>query len=239
MELTFAGRGAGFNPAEGSTSAYFFDGKAMFLIDCGESVFRTLLEKAALDRAAELYIFITHTHSDHTGSLGSLVLYASIVKKIPVSIIVDGDADFTAHIRALCGIFGLTGRMYRLLDISVFDHARSVFTTARYIKTEHCDELASRGILFETEQGLLFYSGDMRNPAPLLEIINSGRRIDKLYIDSNNDREPNIHHMSIHRLYDIVPPLLRRSIYCMHLNNRQCAVEAEAYGFNVVSCRPR
>ena len=82
MELTFLGSGAGFFPAEGSTTAYFFDKGELFLIDSGESIFRTLLEKKTLDSASALNIFITHTHSDHVGSLGSLLLYASVAKKV-------------------------------------------------------------------------------------------------------------------------------------------------------------
>jgi len=81
----------------------------------------------------------------------------------------------------------------------------------------------------------VFYSGDMRDPAPLLELLASGSRIDKIYVDSNNDRQPNIHHISIHALNDIIPPELKPKIHCMHINNSRCAEEARSYGFSVVS----
>ena len=44
MELKFIGRGAAFNPKEGSDSAFFVDNNRLFLIDCGESVFCKLCE---------------------------------------------------------------------------------------------------------------------------------------------------------------------------------------------------
>jgi Cft2 family RNA processing exonuclease len=234
IELTFLGRGAGFNPAEGSTSAYFIHKGTMFLIDCGESVFQTVLENKILDTVSGLNVFITHTHSDHTGSIGSLFLYASMVKNITPNIIIDLNMGYLSDLRALLGIFGLTEKMYHFVDAPALDGCYSSFSKIRYVKTRHCDELESCGILFETEQGLVFYTGDMRDPAPLLEIIKSGHAIDKIYIDSNNNREPSVHHISIHTLDDILPPEIKPKIYCMHINNSRCVEEATAYGFNVV-----
>ena len=235
MELNFLGRGAGFNPAEGSTSAYFIDNGSLFLIDCGESVFRTLLDRKIFDQLSGLNLFITHTHSDHVGSLGTMILYAHMIKKITVNIIVDENMAYLPDIRVLLGIFGLTEKMYRFIDASVFDGRSSLFNRVRYVKTKHCDELDSCGILFETDQGLVFYSGDMRDPGPLLEIIKSGAPIDKIFIDSNNDREPNIHHISIHLLNTIVPPELKSKIHCMHIGGGSCAAEALSYGFRPVN----
>ncbi|MDR2477716.1 MAG: MBL fold metallo-hydrolase [Treponema sp.] len=235
MELHFLGRGAGFNPAEGSTSAFFIDGTKMFLIDCGESVFKTILEREILDSVSELNIFITHTHSDHVGSLGSLVLYAAMVKRQTVNIIIDEIMGYRADICALLKIYGLSGGMYHFVNARNLDGSSSLFDSVRYVKTRHCDELASCGLLFETEQGLVFYSGDMRESRPLIDLINSGKPIAKIYIDSNNDREPNPHHLSIHLLNDIVPPAIRPKIFCMHINNSQCLADARAYGFGIVA----
>jgi len=234
MELTFLGRGAGFYPGEGSTAAFFVDNGELFLIDCGESTFHALLDRNILDSVSALNLFVTHTHSDHVGSLGSLALYAFAVKKMPVTIIVDGNVGYRSGLRALLEIFGLTETMYRFADSSSFDGSRSLFAKVRYVKTKHCDELASCGILFETARGLVFYSGDMRDPAPLVEIIQSGRKIDKIYVDSNNDRRPNMHHFSIHQLNDIIPAELKPTVRCMHVNSSQCVAEAQAYGFAVV-----
>ena len=124
--------------------------------------------------------------------------------------------------------------MYRLDHVSAFNNCYSQFNSVRYIKTNHCSELESCAILFETDSGLVFYSGDMKDPAPLIEIIKSGQKIDKLYLDSNNDPEPNPVHIRLKEIYDIVPPELRSSVYCMHFNNSQCMDDARGFGFNVV-----
>jgi ribonuclease BN (tRNA processing enzyme) len=234
MELTFLGRGAGFYPSEGSTSAYFLDKGELFLIDPGESIFKTLLDKKVLDPVSALNILITHTHSDHVGSLGSLLLYASVVKKFKTNIISDENMAFSPQIRTLLEIYGLPERMYQFVNSQAFDNRYSKFNKTRYIKTVHCKELETCAILFETDSGLVFYSGDMKDPAPLIEIIKSGKKIDKIYIDSNNDPEPNPFHLRLEEIHDIVPPELRSSVYCMHFNSRQCMKDAIDFGFNVV-----
>jgi len=234
MELIFLGRGAGFFPVEGSTSAYFIDNDELFLIDSGESVFSTILEKKLLDSVSKVNLLITHTHSDHVGSLGTLVLYVFAIKKMEFNIIIDENINYLPNIRSLLGIFGLTEKMYRFKNTSEYNGKYSLFNKIRFVKTKHCDELASCGIMFETDQGFVFYSGDLNDPAPLSKIMEKGNLIDKIYVDTNNDRKPNLHHISIHQLNEIVPPELRSKIYCTHIKNYQCIEEAQAYGFNVV-----
>jgi ribonuclease BN (tRNA processing enzyme) len=234
MELTFLGRGAGFNPAEGSTSAYFLDSGELFLIDSGESTFKALLRKKIFDSASGLNLFITHTHSDHVGSLGSLLLYASVEKKFKTNIISDQNMTFAPQISALLKIYGVTDRIYQFVDSSAFDNRFSQFKKVRCIKTYHCDELETCAIMFETSNRLVFYSGDMKDPAPLIEVVKSGKKIDKIYIDSNNDPNPNPYHLRLKEIYDIVPHELRPRIYCMHFNSAQCMEDALAFGFKVV-----
>jgi len=235
MELAFLGRGAGFYPKEGSTSSYFIDKGELFLIDCGESVFEAIIEKKLLDPVSALNIFITHTHSDHVGSMGSLFLYASVAKKIKINIISDENMAYTPQIYALLDIYGLSRQKYQIAESSSFDNRYTCFNKVRYIKTYHCGELASCAILFETKNGLVFYSGDMKESAPLVDIVKSGKKIDKIYIDSNNDPNPNPYHLILQEIYDIVPPELRQSVYCMHFNSAQCMDDARAFGFNVVN----
>lgn len=234
MELNFLGRGSGFNPAEGSTSAWFIENETLFLIDCGESVFRILLERKILDKAARLNLFITHTHSDHTGSLGSLILYAYMVKKIPVNFISGKKMDYLPGLKNLLEIYGLGEQMYGFIDETSLDGTFSAFSAARFVKTTHCEELDSCGILFETSAGLVFYSGDLRDIDPILKLIDSGRVIDKIYVDTNSDSGP--HHITLQTLNEKIPAAVKPKIRCMHLNNSRCITEARANGFTVVNC---
>lgn len=40
----------------------------MILIDCGETIARKIIKENVLEGIEELYILISHTHSDHIGS---------------------------------------------------------------------------------------------------------------------------------------------------------------------------
>lgn len=77
-QLKFLGTGSAFNTKLGNTSAYLLnnDKSAMLLFDCGETVFsklKPILEKNK--NISEFTICITHSHSDHIGSLPTLLYY--------------------------------------------------------------------------------------------------------------------------------------------------------------------
>ena len=234
MDLTFLGRGAGFNPGEGSTAAYFIDNGELFLIDCGESIFKALLDRKVMDSVTALHVMITHTHSDHVGSLGSLMLYFFAKKQKAGNIIIGENMRHTPNLRSLLEIFGLRENMYHLADVSAYEGKYSLFKKLSFLNVQHASELEACALLFETAKGLVFYSGDMKDNAPLLEIIESKRQIDKIYIDVCSNRE-NQYHVSVHEVNDIVSKELKSKVYCMHVDNEQCMKDAKAYGFKVVS----
>ena len=99
MELKFLGRGSAFNVKEGNTSAYFIEEDQLFLIDCGEDVFAKLKQKSLLGGVRVVNLMITHTHSDHIGSLGSLVLYLYTVLHRPLKIILPDNEEYRKLVR--------------------------------------------------------------------------------------------------------------------------------------------
>jgi len=73
--LEFISTGSAFNAALGNNSAYYKAGKSLVLFDCGGSVFGTMVRGGLLSGVADIMVVITHTHPDHVGSLGDLILY--------------------------------------------------------------------------------------------------------------------------------------------------------------------
>ena len=104
MELKFLGRGAAFNPKEGNNSAYFIENKELFLLDCGEGIFERIIKNNTLNDIDKVNILITHTHSDHVGSIGSLIMYCFYIKKTKTNIILPADELFKNNLEQLLTI---------------------------------------------------------------------------------------------------------------------------------------
>ena len=234
MELKFLGRGAAFNPKEGNNSAYFIDNNKLFLIDCGESVFKSIIENNLLNNIEIINIMITHTHSDHIGSLGSLVMYSHYILHKPLNIIMKANAKHIPNINKILDGFGCLEEMYNYINEEDLDNKHSEFDSVRYIETRHCDELDSYGLLFNTKEGYVYYSGDTNELGPVKALIESDNPIDKLYIDTTSANYPGNIHLNIDILNSEIPNDLKEKVYCMHLNDNKCFEKALEYGFNIV-----
>lgn len=237
MELNYLGRGAACNPKEGNNSAYFIDKNQLFLIDCGESIFERFVESGLLDSVEAINLMITHTHSDHVGSLGSLVLYTFYTLHKPLNIILP--EKYLSNIEKILSCFGCTELMYNYVDEKTFDGKNETFQNIRYVETSHCDELDCYGLLFTTQNGMLYYSGDTREINTIKALIASGQLIDKLYIDTTTANYPGNVYLYIGILQDTIPEELNGRVYCMHLNNDSCVEQAKALGFNIVKTKKR
>ena len=73
--LRFLGCGGAFNTALGTNAAFFTHNGNLYLLDCGETVFERAKLSGLLDSAKEIFVAVTHFHSDHVGSLGTLLGY--------------------------------------------------------------------------------------------------------------------------------------------------------------------
>lgn len=234
MDLVFLGRGAAFNPKEGNNSAYFIENNQLFLIDCGESIFERLIENDILDGIKAINLMITHTHSDHIGSLGTLAMYSFYTLHKSLNIILPENAKHLVNIEKILSGFGCTKSMYNYVDEKTFDGNYETFESIRYIETNHCDELNCYGLLFFTKNGIVYYSGDTREINTIKSLIASEQPIDKLYIDTTSVDFPGNVHLYIGTLLKVIPEKLKNHVYCMHLNNDDCIKQAKSLGFNVV-----
>ena len=229
MELKFLGYGAAFNPKLGNTSAYFIDKEELFLIDCGCSVFERIVEKDILKDIKVLNIIITHMHSDHVGSLGSLIDYAYHKLNIPIYIVTN--SIVTYDIELYLKLVGVTNEKYSLRDTN-FYLRYDTFKTINYVKTEHSSRLACYSIIFETDKGLIYYSGDTKELNTLKELLT--QNLYKAYIDTNSSNSPNSPHVYIKDLVNTVPKDKLNKIYCMHINDDTCLELIKEYNLNIV-----
>ena len=234
MELKFLGRGAAFNPKERNTSAFFIENKQLFLIDCGESVFEKLVLNELLCDIDCVNLMITHTHSDHIGSLGTLVMYSYYMLGKPVNIVVKEDEKYINDIKKVIAGFGITNEMYAFIDEKMLDNKYNSFSSIRYIDTKHYDGLNCYSIIMNTVAGLIYYSGDTREMTQMNTVIQSGQEIEKLYVDVTSADFSGNPHLFIGDLNKLIPNEMREKVSCMHFNNDDCINLARNYGFQVV-----
>jgi len=237
MKLNFLGRGAAFNPEEGNTSAYFVEDKQLFLIDCGEGIFERLKKNGLLDNVEAVNLMITHTYSDHIGSLGTLAMYCYFALHRPLNIVVPSEAKHLSDIEKILSGFACTPEMYNYVDCGYYDNKFTSFQNIRYMETEHDTNLASYGLLFNTLDGLVYYSGDTNDLKNVKALIGTGQNIDKLYMDTTSANYPGNVHLYVGILQEQIPDNLKSKVYCMHFNNAECIEMARNMGFNVVEVK--
>lgn len=232
MELKFLGKGAAFYPVLGNTSAYFIYDKNLFLIDCGESVFKKVYEKDLFSEIDNLYVFITHTHSDHIGSLSSLILYCSHKFDIKTKIVIPKENKYIDSIKNILDSMGVDKSDYEFINDVDLDNKYDVFDNIRYVETTHCDDITSYSILFEKDNRVIYYSGDTNELDTVKSIIHGDKNIDKIYIETCSERLDS--HIYYEDLLEVIPKNLRDRVYCMHLDTMDIVDKLEENGFKIV-----
>ena len=232
MELKFLGKGAAFYPVLGNTSAYFIYDKNLFLIDCGESVFKKVYEKDLFSEIDNIYVFITHTHSDHIGSLSSLILYCSHKIDIKTKIVIPKENKYLDSIKNILDSMGVDKSDYEFVNDVDLDNKFDVFDNIRYVETTHCDDMTSYSIIFEKDNGVIYYSGDTNELDTVKSIINGDKNIIKIYIETCSERLDS--HIYYEDLLEVIPKNLRDRVYCMHLDTLDIVDKLEENGFRIV-----
>ena len=232
MELKFLGKGAAFYPVLGNTSAYFIYDKNLFLIDCGESVFKKVYEKDLFSEIDNLYVFITHTHSDHIGSLSSLILYCSHKFDIKTKIVIPKENKYIDSIKNILDSMGVDKSDYEFINDVDLDNKYDVFDNIRYVETTHCDDITSYSIIFEKDNRVIYYSGDTNELDTVKSIIHGDKNIDKIYIETCSERLDS--HIYYEDLLEVIPKNLRDRVYCMHLDTLDLVDKLEENGFKIV-----
>lgn len=228
-KLKFLGRGSGYNVNEGNTCAYMAKNETLLLIDCGEAVFKTIVERNLVHGIKNIYILITHMHSDHIGSLGSLIGFCYWKYQL----ITKAYFYDNGKLRRFLELLGLVenesyiiiNNENRRIDDLGLEFIPSLTKHSKTINTY------SYTLRFDEENDI-FYSGDTYETN--LEAIPFLKKGNIIYHDTClNDSSDNVH-TSLRVLAEIIPKEYRKQVYCMHIDGENFIERAEKEGFNVV-----
>lgn len=235
MNLHFIGRGSAFYTKEKNTSAYFIEHDNLFLIDCGESVFSSLMENEILLNIQHVYVLISHTHSDHCGSLGSLGFYCQYVLHTKLNIIVPHHEAYVQDLKTLMSLYGNTSMAYQFIYEEEVDNLFQEFSSVRYEETDHDYGLTCFSFVFETPRGAVFYSADTRTTDNIVRFMENHCVIDCMYMEATDLRIEGDVHLNIADLEPVIPMAMRSKIWFMHLRSETCADAVKSYGFQIVT----
>lgn len=227
MEFHFLGCGSAYNPQQKNTSAYCILQNNLIVFDCGETVFETLYSKRLLEDVQSVVILITHFHSDHIGSLGSMISYFHCRLKKQIYLLYPSDS-----ICSLLEQMGLPRSFYSYTP--VFPALPSVPVRAQPIPVQHDPSIACYGYLIEQDNMRIFYGGDScQIPESILTMLLSGT-LHRVYQDMTYEAADPAHaHGSLEELSRQVPPAERKKVYAMHFDHDFSAQILDA-GFSVI-----
>lgn len=238
--LKFVGTGSAFNTELGNNSAYIKEGNKLFLIDCGSANFHRMKESGLLDDVEYIYVFITHTHSDHVGSISDLILFMYYTKgemKARVEVISHMSTKVGKYLE-MNGIEPDQYLLYQVFNGHVVEIEEGGFDLGfTSMRTTHVDNLNSSGLIVfnaKTDEKCIYTGDTSELDGSVVALLEDDEEpIDFLYVDTcSQDYEGNVH-LSLKKLEEKVPQHLRHKVWCMHLDEKFDVEYAKSLGFNI------
>lgn len=236
--LKFIGTGSAFNQDLGNTSAYIKDGETLLLIDCGETVFQRIKEIKLLDDVKKVYIAITHNHSDHIGSLGSLVEYLYFIKEIvPNFVLANGDnaVEQEKSLRDYLTSVGVAEDKYDFVYGDMMEEVLTNLLKVEMPQVKHSKVLTSYAVELYFKDLIIYYTGDQNDLSYLKKIAKKLKENDLVYTDCSLRDYKNRIHVTLAELEEIFTEEQRDKVICMHFENYNTYSEAKNAGFKVAN----
>jgi glyoxylase-like metal-dependent hydrolase (beta-lactamase superfamily II) len=218
MEIRFLGTGGAFDYAYGNSAAWLTLGGRRLLIDCGNTVYGCLRQAHLADLIDHL--MITHCHDDHVGSLCSTILHHKYFLQ----------PSRKAHL--LVPSWSFRDELYEFLRHGLIHPERYVSFSlieelpgVRAIDTYglHVTGMQSYGFVFEDEQEVVMYSGDLGDPEIIFHHAKPylGQKPIRIFHELCFDRTDGIHTY----YQDLIPKLATYPIWGYHADPSQNPVD--------------
>ena len=218
--LSFFGRGSAFRPQQ--NSAFYKNGKNLFLIDCPMSSFFRLTELAGskeidITDIEMITIMVTHTHGDHVGGIPMLIHYAFYVWQTPVRVAAPSP-EVAADLKYLFDkLEGCDTAAYQLVEADTLTG-----TVTQVIPTSHVPELSGKcfGYALNIAGKNIIYTGDTNTLEPYKPYITPETI---LYTEASTLRSPV--HLYLEDILDYLVSIASEGtqVYLMHIDNEEAA----------------
>ncbi|MEM9897294.1 MAG: MBL fold metallo-hydrolase [Bacteroidota bacterium] len=164
MDVKFLGTGGAFNFEYGNSAAWIKINQLHILLDCGHTVYPVLRDKNLIDKID--YILITHLHDDHVGSLCSTILHHTYGMNPPRKAkLLIPDQKFDDIMKKFL-VYGLnTPEDYvEFHSLDEVEGIQAIDTFGLHVK-----DVQSYGYIFEDEDEVVLFSGDLGHPTLIVE----------------------------------------------------------------------
>ncbi len=208
--LKFVGCGAALYPKLYNSNAYFEIDQDLFLLDCGETAFRQHFIAGHFIGKKSVTVIITHMHTDHIGSLGTLIVYCYNVLGIKTRVVFPEPEK----LRTVFMLTGVEPEHYSLYE--TLSQSGETRVSTEHIKVRHHDVMVnSYGVLLNIQGKIVYFSGDAAEiPQKVLMLLKDGK-LSAMYQDTSMNDHGGFH-CSFQQLQTDVPLEYRDKVYCMH-----------------------
>lgn len=163
MQIKFLGTGGAFDTDYLNSAALLEFRNVHLLIDCGFTVFPTLVKKNLINRVD--HIILTHLHNDHCGSLANLLLYKQVIEKAKPPVILYPTEQFKKQIIKFLKIQVKKPEKYAdFVPLEQFEGITAVDTYG-----QHSEGMQTYSYIFDEDEKRIVYSGDLNKPETLFE----------------------------------------------------------------------
>ncbi|MBO4876623.1 MAG: ribonuclease Z [Ruminococcus sp.] len=213
--LLFLGRGSAF--ADEQNSAFFTEDNELVLIDCPATSYQKI-KKMDWAKFDNIFILVTHTHGDHSGSVGTMLQYvwfASGMKK-KVTVVAPSE-EVRKDLELLLML--IEGCEKEWLELTTADRLGRKWLISS-VPTVHVKPLEGRCFGYHLNVGgkNVIYTGDSSTIEPFMPYISEGTY---LYTEAA------FYKSDVHMyLRDKLPDFVRLTeegvhVYLMHLDNEE------------------
>lgn len=213
MLIKFLGTGGAFDHEYGNSSAWISWKGKRILLDCGSTVYGALRRAHLSDQID--HILITHFHDDHIGSLSTTILNGHFFQNPPHKInILVPNREYRDQIVALLSMMLIKPEDY----ISFTFQEEVPGLTFIDTKNLHVNGMQTYGFIFEDDEEIVAYSGDLGDCNIIFDHIPKGtEKPARVFHEITFEKTE-----GIHTYYkDLMPRLADYPIYGYHIDPRE------------------